>query len=544
MTAADRIAALTGLLNGELSELPKEHPAAIELRMALAHAHLDDGYPAGARSWLTVNADLLASAQSPTGVYARLLNAQRLKPVLVAGGETAASVELQRQIVADGRALFSTQTIIGEWLTLVEDLRRPTAPQAARDELLVIIETCAQDLSTPADTLANVKISLAEVLVELGELQQAIDTLKEARVRGTDAEQWLGWPWRRAMVSALNASGQSEQALALLRDDWVQRTSEISPDFELILCLELAQQTEREHDDGIIDLLEPQLSAFVKRFGADDYYTLEATTLLARQLGLPLVRRNGEAAALLEPCLTIVSDPAHDGHWRLWSLESQIIDNSYNGDRARGLAVARAALERENFPLGEDRQIDLLGNIATLSLDDPATAVAAAEEYLAAVRSRRFLRWHHRERDAAYALADALEVTGDVAGNLERSLSVREGILTDAVLCPEPDPEVIYFARLHVARLSGRLGDYRRASALLEASLADPTGLAASSPTFRIECERILAATYADAGRIDDALQLIEQTSLAAAVHFSRDDSRRTAIDQLADSIRSQAAAE
>ena len=134
------------------------------------------------------------------------------------------------------------------------------------------------------------------------------------------------------------------------------------------------------------------------------------------------------------------------------------------------------------------------------------------------------MRWHHRERDAAYTLADALETAGDVAGNFERSLSVREGILTDAVLCPEPDPEIIYFARLHVARLSGRLGDYPRATTLLEASLADPTGLAASSPTFRIECERLLAVVYNDAGRTADALQLIEQTSLAAAVHFSRDD--------------------
>ena len=268
--------------------------------MALAQAHLDDGYPAGARSWLSVNADLLATAQLPPEVYARLLNAQRLKPVLVAGGETTAAVALQRQIVADGRALFSTQTIIGEWLTLVDDLRKSTEPQAARDELLVIIETNAQDPSTPAPTLANVKISLAEVLVELGEPHQALDTLKEARVRGTDPEPWVDWNWRRTMVSALNANGQPDQALALLRDDWSRRTGAMSADLELMLCLELAQQMEREHEDGIIDLLEPQLSAIVERFGADDFLTLEATTLLARQLGLPLVGRDGEAAALLQ----------------------------------------------------------------------------------------------------------------------------------------------------------------------------------------------------------------------------------------------------
>lgn len=554
--AAARIEELTELLNGPLRDLPDTHPAALELRMALAKAHQEDGYLAGAKSWLEMNAYRLTAVESPAQLRARLLNAQRLDEVLKAMGDSAASRSLQRQIIDDGERLFDNPlAMINDRLALARELRWAGEPHLATGELEEVLARCAQkpgesargsdaaDVAAAAGAAADASIQLARVHLDLSEPQQALDILNAVSTRGTPVEARLGILHRQGVVAALNALGTPEKALALLHDEWIraaQKMHTITWD-DLVLCLELAQQRERTQRDDIIELLEPRIPQFVEHDGADGYYTLEAMRLFARELTRYPGSRVSEAAAILESCLALVSDPAHAQHWQVQAIEAELLENALKGDREMGLAVARRALARNDWTYGDDRHLFLFDNIARLTRDDPVSAVAAAEEFTAAVRSRQFVLWDERVRLADYALAEALEADPQNRYR-ERALSVRESVLSNALWNPQPEPDTIAFARFHVARLSSEVGDYPRAIALLEAIVANHDGPAAMSEPLRIECQQMLADAYLGCGRVGDALDLIERTSAAAAARFARADSRRTAIEEAAERIRTVAA--
>ena len=530
---ADRIAELTEILQ-QLDSLPQTHTSIVELRMALAHAHMDDGYPAGAISWLNINEDALNNATTPEQILARLTNTKRLRDVFEATNDHTYLRSVYTQIAGDAETLFGDLMEARSEHMRVADYLSVSDPEDAIDYLRERLERAASRTSLSEFAVPEYKLKLASMLTRANQPAEALALLDEVR-RDQDL---FSNEYRQVKVSALNALGRQSEALAFLHSE-LSRVKESQALHDVWpVMMEVAEQSQLCAAWGVAELLGPNLQRATEMWGLDSYGVMQATVMVANDLA-----RGGHATQsveMLERCLTVAADPAAQSHWRLASIELDLVFAArMANDTSRALAVATAALAREHPLLGTTDHQMMCSAVAELT---PSGTTAAVDAARAHVESRVYAEpWDPALLSARAGLAFALEEAHDLPDPKAMALAEWESILAAAAESPTPDRSRIYIARTRVASLSGQQQDYPRAIALLHANLSADDCPEAHEPHRRVDCRRLLAVMYFSAHRLDEAVAAIDIAVDEAAAAFARMDPVRIQVEDAAEQIHGAA---
>jgi tetratricopeptide (TPR) repeat protein len=524
---ADRIAELTEILQ-QLDSLPQTHTSIIDLRMALARAHMDDGYPAGAISWLNINDTALQGATTPEQILARLTNTKRLRDVCEATNDHLYLRSVHTQIAQDAETMFGLYEARSEHMRVADYLSVFDGTEA--------IEYLRERLER-ADSrwwVADYKVKLASLLTAANQPAEALALLDDVRREGGAVVN----DYREVKVSALNALGRPDEALVFLRSEFSRIRDSQDSTWEVVpVMLEVAEQSYLCGAVGLVELLGSKLQTLTEMRGLDDYLLMKLTLFVADEM--VRVGKATQAVEMLERCLTVASDPAARCG-QLEDIELDLVNAArLAGDTARALAVATAALTRENLVLGgTDHQL-LCSVVAELTPTGTTAAVDAARAHVAS-RDCPY-PWDPALLSARAGLAFALEDAHDLPDPTAMALAEWESILAAAAESPTPDRSRIYMARARVASLSGQRQDYLRAIALLQANLEADDCPEAREPHRRVDCRRLLAVMYFYAERLDEAVAAIDIAVEEAAAAFARPDPVRTQVEAAAEQIHEAA---
>lgn len=449
--------------------------------------------------------------------------------------------DLHHRVVLDRSAAFGADSYEALWATAaLHEYEALASPEAAVQETSALRTRCEALAADPANpdghrlTALAAELTLAEarLWIELGETERGL-----ALVGRVPDEAGWNHDLRAWLSDACFRTGDTQRALDVLGAgfdpswpmsepafDW-ERESQLRSHVDR--CVEVGTGMRSSGDPhGAVRLLEPRLSTCVEVLGGDSWTTISLRVELARSCAA--AGRTSEAIEQFEVAIPGLREMLGKPDAWVTDCERQLAYCLEQvGDVPRALELHRSVARSTLAELGPDDIATVIAQrpIARLTMStDPAAAVEQLGDIVESLARiggpDNPESWYDRQ-----LLTEALERAGDIDG----ALANEEALLRASGSMQVTSAELMSSLQT-VARLSGRVGDYRRTIALCERMLAD----AAPGEADQLFVTRLhLAIALRDSGRPDEARSTAAAAVAAAAGSLDRGQPIRSDLEQL-----------